>query len=88
VDLVGGWQDKAMTKPYTFDTIHVIHSSGKTVMGIVTLENISQGHFDFDDRVASIWPDFGSGGKGKVTVKELLEHSVGCFKPTMFLVPS
>lgn len=88
MDLVGGWQDKAMTKPYTFDTIHVIHSSGKTVMGIVTLENISQGHFDFDDRVASIWPDFGSGGKGKVTVKELLEHSVGCFKPTMFLVPS
>ena len=33
VDLVGGWQDKAMVLPYEFGTIHAVHSSGKTLVG-------------------------------------------------------
>lgn len=77
VDLVGGWQDPAMTKPYDFGTIHAVHSSGKTVAAITALQAISEGKFDFDDRVASIWKEFGQGNKDKVTVKELLEHSGG-----------
>lgn len=30
-----------------------------------------------DDRISAYWPDFGAGAKGKVTVKEMLEHSGG-----------
>lgn len=33
VDLVGGWLDKEMTKPYDFGHIHAVHSSGKTLVG-------------------------------------------------------
>ncbi|KAI9031455.1 beta-lactamase/transpeptidase-like protein [Hyaloraphidium curvatum] len=77
VDLVGGWIDKAMTKEYDFGTINVVFSSSKMVAAFVALLCISQGHFDFDDRIAKIWPEFGVGNKDKVTVKEMLEHSGG-----------
>jgi CubicO group peptidase (beta-lactamase class C family) len=50
-------------------------------LAITTLQAISEGKFDFDDRIAKIWPEFGCENKEKVTVKELLEHSVGCLTP-------
>ncbi|KAI9012245.1 beta-lactamase/transpeptidase-like protein [Hyaloraphidium curvatum] len=75
VDLVGGWRDTARTVPYDFGTIHVVHSSGKILAAIVAVQSIGLGAFEYDDRIAYVWPEFGVGGKEKVTVKELLEHS-------------
>lgn len=34
ISLTGGWADAEKTKPYTEDTIQIIHSAGKTVMAI------------------------------------------------------
>lgn len=77
VDLHGGHADAEKTKPYTADTLNIVHSSGKFVMGLATLQAISEGLFDFDTKIASIWPEFAAGGKENVTVKDLLEHQGG-----------
>ncbi|KAJ3339034.1 hypothetical protein HDU93_008785 [Gonapodya sp. JEL0774] len=77
VELVGGWADSAQTIPYTKDTVHCVHSSGKPLMAIAILHAISQGLVAFDTKVASIWPDFEEGGKADVTVGDILSHHGG-----------
>jgi CubicO group peptidase (beta-lactamase class C family) len=37
----------------------------------------SHGWLDFDERVASYWPEFGQAGKGEITVRPLLRHEAG-----------
>jgi CubicO group peptidase (beta-lactamase class C family) len=37
----------------------------------------SRGWLDYDERVASYWPEFGQAGKKDVTVRQLLDHQAG-----------
>ena len=37
----------------------------------------SRGWLDFDERVATYWPEFSQNGKEKITVRQLLAHQAG-----------
>lgn len=52
-------------------------STGKGVAATVVHVLADQGLFDYDTRVAELWPEFGAHGKDSVTVRQLLTHAVG-----------
>ena len=37
----------------------------------------SRGWLDYDERVATYWPEFGQNGKEQITVRQLLAHQAG-----------
>lgn len=76
------------TKPYTEDTLQIIHSAGKTVMAMNMAHIISQGLVDYDQKIAHYWPEFAQGGKQDVLVKDLLMHCGGVQSLNPELVPN
>jgi CubicO group peptidase (beta-lactamase class C family) len=77
VDLWGGHQDAARTKPWQEDTIINVYSSTKTMTFLCALMLADRGELDLDAPVAQYWPEFAANGKGGVAVKNLLSHSAG-----------
>ncbi|KAJ3340360.1 hypothetical protein HDU93_007085 [Gonapodya sp. JEL0774] len=77
VDLVGGWSDIMHSVPFTKDKVHVVHSCGKALMSMSVCHAISEGKLKWEQKVGDLWPEFAQGGKGDVSVKDLLEHMGG-----------
>ena len=77
VDLWGGYQDKARTKPWQGDTIINVFSTTKTMSCLSLLVLASRGLVDVDAPVEKYWPEFGQNGKGNVLVRHLLSHTAG-----------
>jgi CubicO group peptidase (beta-lactamase class C family) len=61
----------------TGDSLIVPFSVTKNIIGVCTALLVEQGLLDLDERVARYWPEFGSKGKQRVTVRELLSHQAG-----------
>ena len=40
-------------------------------------EFVDRGLIDYDEPVATYWPEFAAAGKGAITVRQLLNHSAG-----------
>jgi CubicO group peptidase (beta-lactamase class C family) len=77
VDLWGGHQDAARTKPWQEDTIINVYSSTKTMTFLCALMLADRGELDLGAPVAQYWPEFAANGKEGVAVKNLLSHSAG-----------
>ncbi len=77
VDLCGGWADEARTRPWTHDTLVNFYSVGKAIVATLVLQLVDQGVITLDTRVADIWPEFATGGKHDVTVRQALCHRAG-----------
>jgi CubicO group peptidase (beta-lactamase class C family) len=77
VELYGGFEDQAHTKPYTNESLNTIFSSSKGVSSFVVAHLVDQGHLDYYERVSKYWPEFAAGGKEHVLVWELLAHRAG-----------
>jgi CubicO group peptidase (beta-lactamase class C family) len=77
VDLVGGWADRARTRPWRADTLVDVYSVGKPVVGLLALQLVDAGLIGLDDPIAQVWPEFGAGGKGAATVRQALCHRAG-----------
>ena len=77
VDLWMGVADRAGERPWTPDTLAISFSTTKGVASTVVHRLADRGELDYDEPVASYWPEFASGGKGRVTVRELLTHRAG-----------
>lgn len=77
VDLWGGVADSTASRPWTADTITNLWSTTKGVMALVLAQLVGQGRLSYDDPVARHWPEFAAGGKGGVTVGEVLSHQAG-----------
>src|SRR4051794_41354297 len=45
--------------------------------GIAVALAHSRGLFDYDEAVATYWPEFAQNGKGSITVRQLLAHQAG-----------
>lgn len=52
-------------------------STTKGVASTVVHRLVERGLLEYDERVAAYWPEFGTGGKERVTVRELLTHRAG-----------
>lgn len=77
VDLWGGQADPKTNRPWEADTIVNVFSTTKGMASMAVLHAASHGLFGFDDLVADHWPEFAAGGKGAVTIRQLLSHQAG-----------
>ncbi len=76
VDLWAGW-DNANGRPYREDTIAVLMSCTKGVVASGVHILADRGLIDFDAPMARYWPKFAGGGKGEITVRQILSHTGG-----------
>ena len=77
VDLTGGWQDAARTRPWAADTVVNVWSSTKGVQAACFAMLVDAGKLDYADPVARHWPEFAAAGKDQITVGQLLSHQGG-----------
>ena len=88
VDLWGGFQDEARTRPWGPDTACMVFSTTKGLSAMTIAVAHSRGWFEADAPVADYWPEFGQEGKERVTVRQLLSHQGGICAVGTRLTPS
>ncbi len=77
IDLMGGWADRAASRPFGPDTLTTLFSTTKAVAALMIARLVGQGRLAYDTPVAEIWPDFAQAGKGELTVEQVLSHQAG-----------
>lgn len=77
LDLVGGWADRAKTKPIKADSLIAVYSSGKVPAAFVIAHLADQDKLGYDQRVSTLWPEFAAEGKGDITVAQAMSHQAG-----------
>lgn len=77
VDLWGGFTDGARTKPWSHNTLANIWSSTKAVTAVAVARLVDRGLLRYEDKVASVWPEFAQNGKADITVAHILSHQAG-----------
>ena len=75
VDLWGG--RSADDQPWQRNTLAMCFSTTKGVASTALHLLADRGQIDYDAPVAAYWPQFGQGGKERVTVRHVLTHSAG-----------
>ena len=59
------------------DSLLPVYSSSKGATAVVVALLVQREQVDLDATVASYWPEFAQGGKGGVTVRQMLSHQAG-----------
>ena len=59
------------------DSLVNVFSSGKSLEAIAIAWLVGKGLIRYDARIAEYWPEFSGGGKGELTVAELMRHEAG-----------
>ena len=77
VDLWGGFRDAETRAKWQEDTVVVMFSTAKGVSSLAIALAHSRGLLDYEERVATYWPEFAWRGKGGITVRQLLSHQAG-----------
>ncbi|KAI9021366.1 beta-lactamase/transpeptidase-like protein [Hyaloraphidium curvatum] len=77
VEMYAGHSDFDKTKPYTPESLNIVHSSGKALMSLTIAHLVGKGLLKYEDPVAKYWPEFAAGGKENVTIADLCAHSGG-----------
>jgi CubicO group peptidase (beta-lactamase class C family) len=63
--------------PWQPDTMVMSFSTTKGVVATTVHRLVDRGLIDYDEPVCTYWPEFAAGGKERVTVRNLLDHSAG-----------
>jgi len=79
VDLWGGVRNEATGEPWTADTMVLVHSATKGPAAMTLALAHSRGWLDYEERMATYWPEFAQNGKETITVRQLLAHQAGLF---------
>lgn len=81
VDVWGGLaaraRDEEPARPWTADTMSIVHSCTKGATALCAHVLASRGLLDVEAPVAEYWPEFATNGKERATVRMMLDHSVG-----------
>ena len=77
VDLSIGSADALGDRPWTPDTLGLSFSTTKGIASTVIHRLADRGALDYDEPVATYWPEFAAGGKQRVTVRDVLTHRAG-----------
>lgn len=77
VDLWGGYRDGERRLPWEQDTIVTMMSLTKGMAAMTIALAHSRGLLEFDEMVATYWPEFAQHGKDQTTVRQLLSHQAG-----------
>ncbi len=81
VSLWGGVADTRTGARWTAGTSSVIFSCTKGLMSILLARLVAEGRLDYDERVATYWPEFAAAGKQDVTVRQAISHQAGLNAP-------
>jgi CubicO group peptidase (beta-lactamase class C family) len=76
-DLRIGWEDRARTRRWRRETQALGFSATKGLAAMVLHRLADRGLLDYDEPVASFWPQFAAAGKERITVRELISHRGG-----------
>lgn len=76
VDLVGGYADRAKTKPWTQNTLVPVYSTTKPIAAMVIARLQDHGLLNFEDPIGWLWPEFTVHGKD-ITIAQALSHQGG-----------
>jgi CubicO group peptidase (beta-lactamase class C family) len=79
VDLWGGIRDIQSGKPWERDTMVLVYSATKGLAAMTLAVAHSRGWLDYEQPVASYWPEFAQQGKARITVRQLLAHQAALF---------
>lgn len=63
--------------PWREETMALVFSSTKGATALTVQALAEQGALDLEARVAAYWPEFAAGGKGEVTLRQVLTHTSG-----------
>jgi CubicO group peptidase (beta-lactamase class C family) len=88
VDLIGGYADRARQTPFTEDTLSPIFSTTKAVAALMIARLVDAGSLDYEQTVASVWPQFAAAGKGEITVGQAMSHQAGLSGITEAIEPT
>src|SRR2546421_4631429 len=77
VDAVAGVADPATGRLFTTDTPVYCFSVCKAAASTLVHMLAERGAFDYETRVAELWPEFAAHGKHGVTVRHVLNHTAG-----------
>ena len=77
VDLWGGYRDHKTRAPWEEDTLVLVFSVTKGMAAMAVAVAHSRGLLDYDEKVATYWPEFAQHGKENITVRQLLSHQAG-----------
>lgn len=77
LELHGGFRDGKREVPWTSDTIVLFWSATKGLGSACLLHALQERDIGLERRVAEFWPEFAQGGKGEITLAELLSHQAG-----------
>lgn len=81
VDIWGGAFDETGERPYDDSTLQLMFSTTKGIVAIAVAMCVERGIIDYDEKVATYWPEFAAHGKGEATVAQLLSHQCGLIAP-------
>ncbi|CAN5134737.1 serine hydrolase domain-containing protein [soil metagenome] len=77
IDLVGGFADRAHTKPFQPDTLTTLFSTTKALAALMIARLVDQGRLTYTQPVAEVWPEFAQAGKQAVTLDQVMSHQEG-----------
>jgi CubicO group peptidase (beta-lactamase class C family) len=77
VNLFGGWASGAADRRWRSNTLVNFYSVGKPIVGLLALQLVDSGMIRLDDPIASVWPEYATGGKENTTVRQALCHRAG-----------
>lgn len=77
VDIWAGLADATTNRPWQAETIALAFSTTKGATAICANLLIERGLLDPDQRIAEIWPEFGTRAKVDLPVRALLSHRAG-----------
>ncbi len=71
------WADTTGSAGFSADSLANVFSSGKSLEAIAIAALVDQGLIDYDEKIITYWPEFGTNGKQGVTVADLMRHEAG-----------
>jgi CubicO group peptidase (beta-lactamase class C family) len=79
VDLWGGIRNKQTGEPWEENTMVIVYSATKGLAAMTLAIAHSRGWLDYEERVATYWPEFAQQGKERITIRQLLAHQAGLY---------
>lgn len=76
-DAQSGVTDPASGEPVSAGSLFFAGSTAKGVLSSLMHAVVAAGRLDYDMRLAEVWPEFATNGKGDVTVRHVLMHQAG-----------
>lgn len=77
VDIWGGALDAAGETDWQEDSLVNVYSTTKPMSFLCALVLASRGQLDFDENVATYWPEFAANGKEEIKVWHIMNHAAG-----------